>query len=161
MWRLFLPLKNPPMALQDKYIKPTSFFLTQLSLPSPLTFLTPASLKERERHKRSTFFTTKLTQDMKKMLVLMALLGGLAAVSPVMAQRGNRVEPTENRNDRRGDGDHEGRHYENGNRHGRPNAAGVHDNRYGDKHRKGVHGKKHGHCRKGAPARGPRRGGRD
>ena len=96
---------------------------------------------------------------MKKILVLMALLGGLAALSPVMAQRGNRVEPTEYKNSR-GDHDGDGRHYKKGKGHKHHKVSGVHDNRYGDKHRKGVHGKKQGQCRKAAPVRGPRGGGR-
>ncbi len=101
---------------------------------------------------------------MKKILVSMLLLAGLAAVSPVMAQRGNRVEPVERNQGRPGgdrdDHDGDGRHYKKGKHHGHHKAARAHDNRYGEKHYKGGQGKKHGKCRKEAPVRGPRRTGR-
>lgn len=100
---------------------------------------------------------------MKKILVSIALIGGLAAASPVMAQRfhpGERAEYKYDRSGDRGGFDHE-RH---GKRHDRMEGRrdGRRDGHFrdGGKHRKNFHGKKHGHCRKGAPGRGPRRGGR-
>lgn len=99
---------------------------------------------------------------MKKILVSMAILGGLAVASPAFAQRENRAPRSEYKHERFGkdrnfEGDRHGRHGERAEgRHRGPDSGRWQEGPRGGKRGHGFRGK--GHCRKGAPGRGQRRG---
>lgn len=99
---------------------------------------------------------------MKKILISIAILGGLAAESPLLAQRANPIDKAEYKHDRsaRMGQDRDGHHRDRAGIRNRPAKRGhsykARQHRRHHKHLRGKHGVRKGHARKAAPRGAPR-----